>query len=164
MAALVNQLLTYVPPSFLFLSDIKSSKRRNRRFPDSTEPHQNNPNFPQMFLWQKMFSFLETKHLHGKRLWTIPIPEVRGSNPIIGKILCWTCLLLKIRKEIEAWNGPFHSNWTTKCFYFALLIQDPCGNVSFLLDWDNGIRTLEPMNCRANALVTDPIQLPVGTA
>ena len=45
--------------------------------------------------------------------WALPIPEVRGSNPVIGKIYIFNIYFLstvfektKI-KEKEAGNGPF---------------------------------------------------------
>ena len=42
--------------------------------------------------------------------WSLPIPEVRGLNPVIGKILYWTYLLLTVEKtkikKKEAVNGP----------------------------------------------------------
>ena len=43
--------------------------------------------------------------------WLLPIPEIQGSNPVIGKILFWTYLLLTVEKtkivQKEAWIGPF---------------------------------------------------------
>ena len=43
--------------------------------------------------------------------WSLPIPEVRGSNPVIGKNLYWTfyCQLYwkDENKEKEAGKGPF---------------------------------------------------------
>ena len=42
---------------------------------------------------------------------SLPIPEVSGSNSVIGKILCRTCLLSMVEKTIikekETDNGPF---------------------------------------------------------
>ena len=40
-----------------------------------------------------------------------PTPEIRGSNPVIGKLLSNICLLSTVlkdeNKEKEAGNGPF---------------------------------------------------------
>ena len=37
----------------------------------------------------------------------LPIPENRGSNPVIGKILSANCIIKKDEnKEKEAGNGP----------------------------------------------------------
>ena len=46
---------------------------------------------------------------------SLQIPEVRGSNPFIGKILLNICLLSTVywkdeNKEKEAGNGPFKKN------------------------------------------------------
>ena len=39
---------------------------------------------------------------------SIPTPEVRGLNPVIGKICVYYQLYWKDEnKEKEAWNGPF---------------------------------------------------------
>ena len=47
---------------------------------------------------------------------SLQIPEVRGSNPVIGKILLNICLLSTVywndeNKEKEAGNGPFKKNY-----------------------------------------------------
>ena len=48
--------------------------------------------------------------------WSLPIPEVRGSNPVIGNNLYWTFTVncfekTKIKKK-EAGNGPFFKKET----------------------------------------------------
>ena len=43
--------------------------------------------------------------------WLLPIPEVRGSNPVISKILQWTYLLISVEKpnkEKEAEYDHFY--------------------------------------------------------
>ena len=59
---------------------------------------------------------------------SLPIPEVRGSNPIIRKIYLFLlniCLLLTVywkdeNKEKEAGDSPFNKN-----LVHLLLLQDP---------------------------------------
>ena len=51
---------------------------------------------------------------------SLPIPEVHGSNPVIGKILfiystfvyCQLCIEKTKIKKKEAGNGPFKKNYT----------------------------------------------------
>ena len=42
--------------------------------------------------------------------WSLPIPEIRGSNPVIGKLIFINCFKNCIEKtkikEKEAGNGP----------------------------------------------------------
>ena len=78
-------------------------------------------------------------HINNLYLWAVvvaqlverplPIPEVHGSNPVIGKNLYIlnTCLLSTVywkdvNKEKEAENGPFFIYKKTICTYKANLI------------------------------------------
>ena len=45
--------------------------------------------------------------------WSLPNPEVRGSNPVIGKKIYWTFTfncVEKTKKKKEAGNCPFYKN------------------------------------------------------
>ena len=44
----------------------------------------------------------------------LPIPEVRGSNPVIGELLFIYSLSTVLKDEKEAGNGPFkkHKNFS----------------------------------------------------
>ena len=62
-------------------------------------------------VWQKMLLILGSGCVAQLVEWSLPIPEVRGSNPVIGKILLNICLLSTVywndeNKEKEAGNGP----------------------------------------------------------
>ena len=75
----------------------------------------------------------------------VPIPEVCGLNPVIGKILQWTYLLLTVEKtsikKIETGNGPIFLKiiatpvfsdlsvtvWTISVPKFRMLFEGPLG-------------------------------------
>ena len=69
----------------------------------------------------------------------LPIPEVRGSNPVIGKKILNICLLSTVywkdnNKEKEAGNGPFLKNYTWTGIYgiqWSMLLNCFGGNIDF---------------------------------
>ena len=68
--------------------------------------------------------------------WLLPIPEVRGLNPVIGKKLCIehlftvNCIEKTKIKEKEAWNGPFKKIIAFAAF-LALIVFSPATNDLF---------------------------------
>ena len=65
---------------------------------------------------------------------SIPTPEVRGSNPVIGKICVYYQLYWKDEnKEKEAWNGPFLKkklcNKSADTYTIVQIAGDGCGNL-----------------------------------
>ena len=71
--------------------------------------------------------------------WSLPIPEVRGSNPVIGKHLNRTftvnCIEKTKIKEKEAGNGPFLKDMSSLGIGSIHLYEKLCSVHSDFKQW-----------------------------
>ena len=70
----------------------------------------------------------------------LPIPEVRSSNPVIGKIYIEHCLLstvlkkMKIKKK-EAGNGPFKKRYKSCIRYHISYMRYHISYMRYNISW-----------------------------